>query len=83
MSSAMVVQVGRIRRLVLEARSFQTLVADVVAALQLLVSSFSLTHKPSRISVSTVKGWITGIVTDGTETGSITPLQYCDEQHTT
>ncbi len=43
------------------------LVTDLVVALQLLVSSFSLTHKPSRISVSTVKGWVTGIVTDGTE----------------
>jgi hypothetical protein len=40
---------------------------DLVAALQLLLSSFTLTHKPARISVTTAKGWFTGTVDDGTE----------------
>jgi len=41
---------------------------ELVTALQLLVSSFTLLHKPSRISVRTVKfGWQTGVVDDGTE----------------
>ncbi len=40
---------------------------ELVVALQLLLSSFTLTHKPARISVSTAKGWFTGIVDDGTE----------------
>ena len=44
---------------------------ELVTALQLLVSSFALLHKPSRISVRTEKfGWQTGVVDDGTE-GSI------------
>jgi hypothetical protein len=40
---------------------------ELVVALQLLLSSFTLTHKPARISVSTAKGWFTGTVDDGTE----------------
>ena len=40
---------------------------DLVTALQLLLSSFALLHKPSRISVRTAKGWKTGVVDDGTE----------------
>src|SRR5437016_6267991 len=40
---------------------------DLVVALQLLLSSFTLIHKPARISVSTAKGWFTGTVDDGTE----------------
>lgn len=40
---------------------------ELVVALQLLLSSFTLTHKPARIAVSTAKGWLTGAVNDGTE----------------
>jgi hypothetical protein len=40
---------------------------DLVVSLQLLLSSFTLAHKPARISASTTKGWITGTVDDGTE----------------
>ncbi len=41
---------------------------ELVTALQLLVSSFTLAYKPSRISVRTPKfGWQTGVVDDGTE----------------
>jgi hypothetical protein len=41
---------------------------ELITALQLLVSSFTLAHKPSRISVRTAKfGWQTGAVDDGTE----------------
>jgi hypothetical protein len=41
---------------------------ELVIALQTLVSSFTLLHKPSRISVRTAKfGWQTGVVDDGTE----------------
>jgi hypothetical protein len=41
---------------------------ELVTALQTLLSSFTITHVPSRISVRTVKfGWQTGVVDDGTE----------------
>ncbi len=41
---------------------------ELVTALQLLLSSFTLLHKPSRISVRTARfGWQTGVVDDGTE----------------
>ena len=40
---------------------------DLVVALQLLLSSFTVTHKPARISVGTTKGWVIGAVDDGTE----------------
>jgi hypothetical protein len=41
---------------------------ELVTALQTLLSSFTILHKPSRISVRTAKfGWQTGVVNDGTE----------------
>ena len=41
---------------------------ELVTALQLLISSFTLLHRPSRITVRTSKfGWQTGVVDDGTE----------------
>ena len=45
---------------------------ELVTALQTLLSSFTLLHRPARISVRTTKfGWQTGVVDDGTE-GAIT-----------
>ena len=43
------------------------MIRDLVVALQLLLSSFTLTQKPARISVGTTKGWVIGAVDDGTE----------------
>lgn len=41
---------------------------ELVTALQTLLSSFTILHKPSRIAVRTAKfGWQTGVVDDGTE----------------
>ncbi len=41
---------------------------ELVTALQLPISSFTLLHRPSRITVRTAKfGWQTGVVDDGTE----------------
>ncbi len=51
----------------LAAKGTTRLERDLVTALQLLLSSFTLIHTPSRISVRTAKGWQTGVVDDGTE----------------